>query len=491
MSQNSDKSVATHEATKKLDPRELVRLDNFVEHVLQFENLYPWQKKIFKDVDRKWQRTAARVCNGSGKTSRIAVGSALWNMLCNQGSTTVCTSAVMRQVKEQFLPNFKMVARARGLEAAGMKITQEGAEWPKAESRLVAFTCNDAGLFEGFHRSGPSDSLLIIVDEAKSVKEDIFQAIERCQPDRLLLISSAGKPAGAFWRAFEREAEFWNRHTITSFDCPHISPQWIDMQIRKWGRQHPLIRSMIFSEWMADEGEQLVIDPDALERLISDPPRHRFGPRTAGLDFAAGGDENVICIAEGNKVIHLHGWREVDTMKAAAVFVGTLQKFRVRPENTFADAGGIGRPVVDAMTRMGFSPTNVNFGSKASYVDAYYNRATEMWYNLRHLIEHKSIIIPEDEDLRQQLIIRRWETNELNGKIMLESKKKLRARGIESPDRADALALCFSTQRASKEGIVEGDPAIISYDFGAKLQEYLNPDPMTGLAESLGISTGG
>jgi hypothetical protein len=31
-----------------------------------------------------------------------------------------------------------------------------------------------------------------------------------------------------------------------------------------------------------------------------------------------------------------------------------------------------------------------------------------------------------------------------NGKLLLESKKEMRARGIPSPDEDDAIALCFS-----------------------------------------------
>jgi len=47
-----------------------------------------------------------------------------------------------------------------------------------------------------------------------------------------------------------------------------------------------------------------------------------------------------------------------------------------------------------------------------------------------------------DEVLLQQLVTRKVRTNG-KGKLTLEGKDELRARGINSPDRADALVLAF------------------------------------------------
>ena len=42
------------------------------------------------------------------------------------------------------------------------------------------------------HHSAPDTSLLIIADEAKSIPEPIFEAVDRCSFNTLLLISSPG-----------------------------------------------------------------------------------------------------------------------------------------------------------------------------------------------------------------------------------------------------------------------------------------------------------
>jgi hypothetical protein len=63
----------------------------------------------------------------------------------------------------------------------------------------------------------------------------------------------------------------------------------------------------------------------------------------------------------------------------------------------------------------------------------------EWWWSIvGQLIERRQIIIPNDEKLIAQLTSRR-KLYDSKGRERLESKADLAARGVESPDRADAL----------------------------------------------------
>jgi len=62
----------------------------------------------------------------------------------------------------------------------------------------------------------------------------------------------------------------------------------------------------------------------------------------------------------------------------------------------------------------------------------------EWWSIVGQLIERWQIIIPNDEKLIAQLTSRR-KLYDSKGRERLESKADLAARGVESPDRADAL----------------------------------------------------
>src|SRR5258708_37510463 len=70
--------------------------------------------------------------------------------------------------------------------------------------------------------------------------------------------------------------------------------------------------------------------------------------------------------------------------------------------------------------------------------DIYFNLSAEWWSIVGQLIERRLISIPNDEKLIAQLTSRR-KLYDSKGRERLEPKADLAARGVESPDRADAL----------------------------------------------------
>jgi len=141
----------------------------------------------------------------------------------------------------------------------------------------------------------------------------------------------------------------------------------------------------------------------------------------------------------------------------------------------------MGMVMCDALAESGWAVNRVNFGATAYDNNAYTNRSAEMWYNMAKKIEDAEIILPEDdEDLTAQLTCRRTITNS-KGKLGVESKDSMRARGIASPDRADALALCVSganigldltfsierpTWKSLQDMMVAHDPVMAGFDAG-------------------------
>ena len=80
----------------------------------------------------------------------------------------------------------------------------------------------------------------------------------------------------------------------------------------------------------------------------------------------------------------------------------------------------------------------VNNGSQAKRSDIYTNLSSEWWSIIGQLIERRAIIIPNCEKLISQLTSRR-KLYDSKGRERLESKADHASRGVESPDRADAL----------------------------------------------------
>jgi phage terminase large subunit len=57
-------------------------------------------------------------------------------------------------------------------------------------------------------------------------------------------------------------------------------------------------------------------------------------------------------------------------------------------------------------------------------------------------IERGEVILPDDPQLLAQLTTRQAFPNS-KGQLVLESKEQMRARGLHSPDRADAVLGCL------------------------------------------------
>lgn len=407
---------------------------------------YQWQQDVLAALNAKGSRVALSAANGSGKTSEVTAPLILWHMMRFPGSQTVVTAGVYRQVADVLWPVLRKNATGLGGEGMGWNVTEARITYcagPGFETSLCnGFSAEQPEKAEGWHARGPSNDLLFVIDEAKGVDDRIFEAMERCQPTRVLAASSPGGRAGAFFRIFHTGDSRYKTFKVTAFDCPHITKDWIDQQITIYGEKSAFIQSMIFAEFGDDGNESLVLPPKVLQANLSSPPAKNGTEKYAGCDFAAGGDENVIVFREGNAVKEVISWRERDTMSAIGRFITEFKRFGVEADHINCDAGGLGIPMCDALREAGWDVRRCNNGESARNSDQFANRGTEMWTQYARLVETGKVIVPKDEKMHSQLTTRRLGHNS-KGKLMVESKEKMRERGLASPDRADAIVLAF------------------------------------------------
>mgnify|MGYP003671366221 FL=1 len=399
------------------------------------EKPYGWQFDVLEALNLKESRVALKAANGSGKTSMVAASAVLWHVVNFPESLCVCTAGVFRQVEAALWPSIKRgVQKMTGGD--GFEVTQSGLRFCNG-SRAIGFSASDAHKAEGWHRQGPSNNLMFIIDEAKGCEDGIFHAMERCQPSRILIMSSPGSASGYFYEAFTKQRERWATFSVSAFDCPHLTKEWIDEQISAYGEKSPLIRSMIYGEFMDDSDEGVVLGLKELEECLGDPPERKEGMRVAFCDFAAGGDETVFCLREGNEITQMEMWKERDTNKTVGRLIGLFDKYGLVADEIYGDEGGLGLPLCDALMEGGYDIHRVNFGGKP-FDARYQNRGAEMWHTGARAISNKDVRLPDDTKLHQQLVTRRAEVNR-QGKLGLEPKDRMKSRGLASPDRADAV----------------------------------------------------
>lgn len=399
--------------------------------------LYPCQAEALDACSPLHAAVSVKAANEVGKTSRIVAPLVLWHLAVFPRGQVVSTAGAWRQVKSQLIPNLKAQAsRFPRWSFNDSGVVVDGVE------RYVGFSTNDAGKFEGYHGDG-ENPLLVIVDEAKTVKDDIFEAVDRCNPQRMLLASSPGYAEGEFYRSHSSRAEFYRRFTIQAKDCPHISQESIDRRVAKWGLQHPLVRSMIFAEFMEFVEDAILTIAD-LDGCLEEPPAfNRGGDLHAFCDFAAGGDENVLAVRQGNKVWIEKAWLDREPMSAVGQFVILFNKLAkeigLRAEHIEGDADGLGKPMVDRLREAGW-PILEFHGGSAPVLDAHYaNRIAEVWFEGAKAIREKQIILREDDDDFRAQACDRKQRKHSKGLLAIEAKDELRKRNRPSPDRADAV----------------------------------------------------
>jgi hypothetical protein len=416
----------------------------FVESILGLP-LYPWQDKALAPLEhagygKKIVQVTVLAPNEGGKSSRIVAGSACYWISVFERGTVAITTKDSKQLNEQIIPAIEeQISRFEGwksVKSPYYKVTTA------TGGRIVAYTTDDAGRVEGFHGKDPDAPLLYIVDEAKSVDEKIFEGIDRCGYQALIYCSSGGLEVGTFYNShFGKKSDFVKVRAGLK-DCPHISPEKVQRMIKKYGENHPLVRSSVYGEFMAQgDTADYCINARALNSALLNPPRHRVGQNLLGFcDFGAGTAEHVLAVRSGNKVEIAAAWIEADPDKTAGRFIREFIKAGFKQDTAFefiaCDASD--KEIWQAMADAGWKVRRQNFGAPPQLVDEYQSWSAEIWIEGGLKIARGDWIIPDDDILKSQLVSRKKIITG-KGKLAVEDKLEMAERGLESPDRADAV----------------------------------------------------
>ena len=197
-------------------------------------------------------------------------------------------------------------------------------------------------------------------------------------------------------------------------------------------------------------------------RLFELPDDKRLPYIILGVDVARfGDDETVIYRNARGKLQIVANRRGQDLMRTVGDIVRQYKKvlkeypdYRGRIYVNIDDTG-LGGGVTDRLRevkreqrlgRLYVIPINaaekIETDTKAGNdaAEHYNNLTTHMWATLKDLMENKEVDIEEDQETFAQLSSRKYFIAS-NGKLEVESKKEMKKRGLDSPDRADALAL--------------------------------------------------
>jgi len=406
-------------------------------------------------------RLAMPAANSSGKDNFVIALFSVWFALTGQENYVVGTSSSFEQVKHQTEPHIRRFADAINTNFGERYFysTQFLHIIKKWNAKIRLFATNDAGRAEGSHPYGKG-KMALIINEAKSIDEDIFSAIERCEGfSHWLEISSPGGSSGHFFESAKRAIQYpapvqlgkYYYRKITAFDCPHIPKSYIDDKRERLGEESPLYKSSILAEFSDVESDN-IIKRTWVDACLAAAIPFNGNDIGIGLDLAGGGDENAAFVRKGNRIIHKFFFTQKDTTITSDAIDRELAPWKDGEYTFNADNGGIGQGIVDVLVKKGWRIIRRNNQSPAFKKNEFTNLGAEMWYHVKRLIERKDIHIPAAiPKLVEQLTTRSCLGLEsTQGRVALESKKEARAKGRPSPDRADAFVLCFYSYRPEK-----------------------------------------
>lgn len=417
-------------------------------------HLYEWQKRIlgsFADkLPNKPKHIAVAAAVGSGKSSMLIAPAANWTSLF-QKALSVITSASGAQLDMQSMRAVKNLAQNVNAyhQSELFDIQYRHLEFNPTGAYIEARVTDDPNLMEGFHPQTFGAEFSIFVDEAKGITEDMWPAILKWNGyTRRMDVTSPGEQGGTFYNNLVSGR--WEAYEIRADDCPHITQEYKDEVIATYGIESPITRAILYAKF-TDLSGSLVMTLDTIKRCLDYAlekklvPHREAAENNCGLDLSGGGDETVMSIWNGNKQLEIESMHFKDTMIAVDEIIRRINKWKLfNPSKRKADAGGLGKPILDALARKGFPFVRVYNQSRPQndiIGKSYLNRATEGWYRVARLFEECALIPLPDKTQMNQLANRYFKKNVATGKLMVEPKAEARVHGHPSPDRADALIL--------------------------------------------------
>ena len=287
---------------------------------------------------------------------------------------------------------------------------------------------------------------------------------------KLLLIGNPTHLSGAFYRAFHEERGIYETVTMSALDSPNVrggsikipglvTAQWVAERRAIWREKSDLFRTRVLGEFprrgvnslIAMKDIQAAIyepgSPESLAAPDSDPfglfRRDLADPTgtVIGVDVARFGlDQSVVIVRRGDVVTEICDFDQLDTMAVSGEVIQSIRKHRPRLVNV--DEVGVGSGVADRLSEQLVPAQGIN-GAAAPWRNAdCANLRAEGYQALATRFRDRRIRIPHDTRLIAELAALRYYYNS-SGKLLIESKDKMRARGLPSPDKADALMLAF------------------------------------------------
>lgn len=424
-----------------------------------------WQRKVnqaikkhLSDPSTRYQPLMLAVASGHGIGKSAEMGMVSnWAMSCWPDAKIVCTANTETQLRTKTSPEvgkwFKSSITAPWFDVQTLSIKSKDTKHVESwRMDFIPWSEHNTEAFAGLHNEGKI--IVVLFDEGSKIADSVFETTEGALTDEntVIIWICFGNPTrntGRFRECFRRYKHRWVTMQIDSRDVDGTNKEQFKKWAEDYGEDSDFFKVRVRGMFPSLSAKQFIseADVDAAFGKHLREEQYNFAPVILSCDPAwSGDDELVISMRQGLMYKVLRTMPKNDNDIQVANIIARYED-DLHADAVFVDAG-YGTGIVSAGRTMGRGWTLVWFGGQATDKGCL-NKRSEMWRDMRDWLKAGGAI-PNDNILRDDLI--GPETlPRLDGKIALESKEAMKDRGLQSPNRADALALTFAFPVVKKQ----------------------------------------
>lgn len=401
-------------------------------------------------------RVAVTSGHGIGKSALVGmlVG---WAMSTCRDTRAVVTANTENQLRTKTWPEIAKWTRSAinahwwQVPAVSLYSVDPGGEksW---RADAIPWSENNTEAFAGLHNEGKR--ILLVFDEGSKIADKVWEVAEGALTDEgteiiWLAFGNPTQSTGRFRECFRRYRHLWTTRQIDSRTVEGTNKAYLDEFVQTHGEDSDIVKVRVRGQFPSQSVKQFIssndIDP-ARGRHLSETA-YNFAPKILTLDNSwEGDDEGVIGLRQGLMFKVLLVFAKNDNDIEVANKLAALEDEH-GADAVFIDAG-YGTGVLSAGKTMKRKWRLVWFSGESPDLGCLNLRA-HMYKQARDWLKEGGAI-PDDQVLVDDLA--GIETvPRLDGKIQLESKKDMKARGLPSPGRGDALVLSFAYPVKARE----------------------------------------
>lgn len=429
-----------------------------------------WQADIFGAIrdhlnnpETRFQPLMISVASGHGIGKSAGIGMiANWGLSTCEDCKVVITANTDTQLRTKTSPEVgkwqRLSITSHWFDAQSASVAAREKDHAKTwRADFVPWSENNTEAFAGLHNEGKR--IILIFDEASAIADKVWEVSEGALTDENteIIWIAFGNPTrnvGRFRECFRRFKHRWITRQIDSRTVEGTNKEQIAKWAEDYGEESDFFKVRVRGLFPSMSARQFIseVDVTASYGRRMRPEQYNFAPKILTVDPAwEGDDEFVIGLRQGLAFRILHRMAKNDNDLVAAAIVARFED-EEGADAVFVD-GGFGTGIVSAGQGMNRNWIIVWFAEQSADPGCI-NKRAEMWKSARDWLKAGGAI-PEDPVLRDELqapeIVPR-----LDGKIQIESKRDMKARGVPSPNRADTLALSFAYPVVRRDPLAAG-----------------------------------